>query len=310
VSPRRSVSNATAPGTSGVMNRTAFAAGAAVLALLVGATSATAATSLRTAHPSWFTPKFKKQVNKSGKRGKRTPKTADDGPGATDICPGIDPNSPTPATTVVSAGTCEVYPYGCTANFVYTNGSSYYIGTAGHCVDKVGQSVYMQVNSPGVGASIANIGTVARFVDNGVGDDYSVIAIRSGFVVDPKLPQGGPQGIYTGCGPAPVTHYGHGYGVAVSQGKLEGGLATNWYDDGYGWTGVGAPGDSGSAVLANGLTAAGDFTHLIVDLNYPGSNLAGTRITKILAGTGLRLVNADGSTSGTAATSCGAQPKE
>jgi hypothetical protein len=310
VSPRRSVSNTTAPGTSGVMNRTAFAAGAAVLALLVGATSATAATSLRTAHPSWFTPEFKKQVNKSGKRGKRAPKTADDGPGATDICPGIDPNSPTPATTVVSAGTCEVYPYGCTANFVYTNGSSYYIGTAGHCVDKVGQSVYMQVNSPGVGASIANIGTVARVVDNGVGDDYSVIAIRSGFAVDPKLPQGGPQGIYTGCGPAAVTHYGHGYGVAVAQGKLEGGLATNWYDDGYGWTGVGAPGDSGSAVLANGLAAAGDFTHLIVDLNYPGSNLAGTRITKILAGTGLRLVNADGSTSGTAATSCGAQPKE
>jgi hypothetical protein len=292
------------------MNRTAFAAGAAVLALLVGATSATAATSLRTAHPSWFTPKFKKQVNKSGKRGKRAPKTADDGPGATDICPGIDPNSPTPATAVVSAGTCEVYPYGCTANFVYTNGSSYYIGTAGHCVDKVGQSVYMQVNSPGVGASIANIGTVARFVDNGVGDDYSVIAIRSGFAVDAKLPQGGPQGVYTACGPAVVTHYGHGYGVAVSQGKLEGGLATNWYDDGYGWTGVGAPGDSGSAVLANGLAAAGDFTHLIVDLNYPGSNLAGTRITKILAGTGLRLVNADGSTSGTAATSCGAQPKE
>jgi ribosomal protein L21E len=290
------------------MNRTAWAAGAAVLALLVGASSATAASNLRTAHPSWFTPTFKKQVDRAGKKGKAKPRA--DGPGATDVCPGIDPNSPTPATTVVSAGTCEVYPYGCTANFVYTGGSSYFIGTAGHCVDKVGQSVYMQVNTPGVGASIANVGTVSKFVNGGVGNDYSVIAIRPGFTVDPKLPQGGPQGIYTGCGPAVVTHWGHGYGVAVAQGKLEGGLATNWYDDGYGWTGVGAPGDSGSAVLANGTLAAGDFTHLIVDLAaYPGSDLAGTRITKILAGTGLRLVNADGTTTGAAATSCGPQPK-
>jgi hypothetical protein len=178
-------------------------------------------------------------------------------------------------------------------------------------VDKVGQSVYMQVNTPGVGASIANIGTVSKFVNGGVGNDYSVIAIRPGFTVDPKLPEGGPQGIYTGCGPTAVLHYGHGYGVAVSQGKLEGGLATNWYDDGYGWTGAGAPGDSGSAVVtANGFQAAGDFTHLIVDLGaYPGSDLAGTRITKILAGTGLSLVNADGTTTGAATTSCGAAPK-
>jgi hypothetical protein len=296
------------------MNRTALAAGAAVLALVIAASSATAATSLRTAHPKWFTPTYKKQVNKVSKnkrkpKGKAFPRAA--GPGATDVCPGVDPNSPTPATTVVSAGTCEVYPYGCTANFVYRNSSQYFIGTAGHCVDKVGQDVYMQVSTPGIGASIANVGTVSKFVDKGVGDDYSVIAIRSGFKVDPKLPEGGPQGIYTGCGPTPVLHYGHGYGVAVGQGKLEGGLATNWYDDGYGWTGAGAPGDSGSAVVtADGLQAAGDFTHLIVDIAaYPGSDLAGTRITKILAGTGLRLVNADGSTTGTAATNCGAQPK-
>jgi hypothetical protein len=275
-----------------------------VLALLVGASSATAASNLRTAHPSWFTPKFKKQVNKSGKRGKPAPKSGD-GPGTLDVCPGIDPNSPTPATSVVSAGTCEVYPAGCTANFIYSNGSSYFVGTAGHCVDRVGQSVYMQVNSPGVGASIANIGTVSKFVNGGVGNDYAVIAIAPGFAVDPKLPQGGPQGIYTGCGPAVVTHYGHGYGVAVAQGKLEGGLATNWFDDAYGWTGVGAPGDSGSAVLANGFLAAGDFTHLIVDTRFPGSDLAGTRITKILAGTGLQLVNADGTTTGTASTDCG-----
>jgi hypothetical protein len=281
----------------------------AVLVLSVSATTASAASTLRTSKPAWFTTQFKKQVNKAGPKGKAKPRAA--GPGTTDICPGIDPNSPTPATSVVSAGTCEVFPYGCTANFVYSNGSQYFIGTAGHCVDKVGQAVYMQVNSPGIGASIANIGTVSKFVNGGVGNDYSVIAIAPGFTVDPKLPQGGPQGIYTGCGPTAVLHYGHGYGVAVAQGKLEGGLATNWYDDGYGWTGAGAPGDSGSAVVtASGFQAAGDFTHLIVDTGaYPGSDLAGTRITKILAGTGLSLVNADGTRTPAASTNCGAQPK-
>jgi hypothetical protein len=254
-----------------------------------------------------MTKKFRAAVKKSGKRGKRAPKQA--GPSAFDVCPGIDPSSPTPATTVVSAGTCEVYPYGCTANFVFKGGAQYYIGTAGHCVDRVGQDVYMQVNSPGIGASIANIGTVSKFVNGGVGNDYSVIAIRAGFAVDPKIPTGGPNGIYTGCGPTLVRHYGHGYGVAVGQGKQEGGLATNWYDDGYGWTGAGAPGDSGSAVLTADGLAAGDFTHLIVDFGrYPGSDLAGTRITKILAGTGLSLVNADGSLSSATATKCGAQP--
>jgi hypothetical protein len=281
----------------------------AVLVLGLSATTASAASTLRTSKPAWFTTTFKKQVNKAGNKGKATPRAAE--PGTTDICPGIDPNSPTPATSVVSAGTCEVFPYGCTANFVYSNGSQYFIGTAGHCVDKVGQAVYMQVNSPGIGASIANIGTVSKFVNGGVGNDYSVIAIAPGFTVDPKLPQGGPQGIYTGCGPTAVLHYGHGYGVAVAQGKLEGGLATNWYDDGYGWTGAGAPGDSGSAVVtADGFQAAGDFTHLIVDTGgYLGSDLAGTRITKILAGTGLSLVNADGTRTPAASTSCGAQPK-
>jgi hypothetical protein len=278
-----------------------------MVSLLVGTGASMAADTLVAKHPAFMTAKFRKQVRRSGTKGRPAPKAA--GPSSTDVCPGIDPNSPTPATSVVSAGTCEVYPYGCTANFIYSNGSQYYVGTAGHCVDKVGQDIYMQVSTPGVGASIADVGTVTKFVNGGVGNDYSVIAIKPGFTVDPKLPQGGPQGIYTGCGPTVVDHYGHGYGVAVAQGKLEGGLATNWYDDGYGWTGAGAPGDSGSAVLTVDGKAAGDFTHLIVDLGaYPGSDLAGTRITKILAGTGLSLVNADGSLTPTASTSCGAQP--
>jgi hypothetical protein len=281
---------------------------AALLALCVGTAAATAADTLVAKHPSFMTAKFRKQVRNAGRKGKPAPKGGQQGPGATDICPGVDTSMPQPA---VSAGTCEVFPYGCTANFIYSNGSSFYIGTAGHCVDKVGQDIYMQVATPGVGASIADVGTVAKFVNGGVGNDYAVIAIKPGFAIDPKLPVGGPNGIYTGCGPEVVRNWSHGYGVAVAQGRPEGGVATNWYDDGYGWTGLALPGSSGSAVVTSSGAAAGDLTHLIVDPGaYPGSNVAGTRITKILAGTGLSLVNADGSLARATSTSCGAQPRE
>ena len=91
----------------------------------------------------------------------------------------------------------------------------------------------------------------------------------------------GRTAFYSGCDlGTPVAHYGHGYGDAC-QGKLEGGVATNWHNDGFGWPGFGAPGDSGSAVLTATGQAVGDFTHLIVDAgDYLGSDLAGTRITK------------------------------
>jgi hypothetical protein len=98
--------------------------------------------------------------------------------------------------------------------------------------------------------------------------------------------------------------------VAVSQGKPEFGLATNVYDDGYGWTGFGAPGDSGSPVVTGlGGPAIGNFTHLIVDLGaYPGSDLAGMRITDAMNQFNVSLVNADGSTTAPADTACGNAP--
>jgi hypothetical protein len=215
-------------------------------------------------------------------------------------CPGV-------ATKGVSASGCIVDPAGCTANFIFTDGTYKYVGTARHCVDSVGQQVVMQVDT----TTLAAVGTVTKFTsgDGDPGHDFALIridpAVASKWGVNPALPQGGPQGIYTGCGPTAVTHYGHGYGAAVAQGKLEGGVATNFNNAGFGWTGAGAPGDSGSAVVTAGGQAAGNFTHLIVDLGqYPGSTLAGTRITKILSFAGVRLVNADGSTTGAASTNC------
>src|SRR4051794_19205128 len=246
-------------------------------------------------------PNMEKKLSKKGAKGVTIPLAA-----LNTECPGVQ-------SPGVSAGGCIVAPYGCTANFIFTDGASQYVGTARHCVDRIGQEVTMQLDTTTIGV----VGTVSHMTsgEGEPGNDWALIkidpAVAAEWGVNPAMPViGGPQGVYTGCGPTPVFHYGHGYGVAVAQGKVEAGLATNVYDDGYGWTGAGAPGDSGSGVLtAPGGPAIGDFTHLIVDTGaYLGSDLAGTRITKILQQFNVSLVNADGSTTGPAATSCGSAP--
>ena len=245
---------------------------------------------------SWYTSAVAEQVEQAGATGFAVGEEA-----LNTECPGVQGPG-------VSAAGCIVAPAGCTANFIFASGSTRYVGTARHCVDSIGQEVTMQVDT----TTIAVVGTVSHMTSGeGVpGNDWALVridpAVASKWGVNPAVPVvGGPQGIYTACDVTPVLHYGHGYGVAVAQGKLEGGLATNWNSSGFGWTGFGAPGDSGSAVLTADGKAAGDFTHLIVDTgDYPGSTLAGTRITKALSQFGVSLVNADGSLTGAAAAAC------
>jgi hypothetical protein len=235
-------------------------------------------------------------------------------------CPTTDAGYAAPNT--VKANACQVAPFQCTANFIYHNGPEpampstsdgrhHFIGTAGHCVERANQPVFMQTAASGV--VIAKVGEVEKILggdigrngrgNGGLGNDFAIVQIDEGFNVDPQLPAPvlGPQGIYTGCAPAPVEYYGHGLAVAVGQGRPEGGLATNWYDRSYGWTGVGFPGDSGSGVtLAGTDQAAGNLTHLLVDFRrYPGNDLAGTRVTRALTwmGGGYFLVNQDRSKS-------------
>jgi hypothetical protein len=242
-------------------------------------------------------PNIEKKLAKKGAKGVHIPLAA-----LNTECPGIQ-------SPGVSAAGCIVAPAGCTANFIFTDGSSQYVGTARHCVDRVGQTVTMQVDT----TTVADVGTVSHMTsgEGEPGNDWALIridpAVAAEWGVNPAIPViGGPQGIYTGCEPTPVVHYGHGYGVAVGQGKPEFGFSTNLYDDGYGWTGFGAPGDSGSPVLTSlGGPAIGNFTHLIVDLGaYPGSDLAGMRITAMMARFGVSLVNADGSTARATDSAC------
>lgn len=267
---------------------------AAAVALLCAPAASASYTTLDRPVPSWYTPELHAKVKQAGPKGQNVGEEY-----LNTQCPGAQ-------TRGVQAGGCIVSPSGCTANFVFGSGSQKYIGTAAHCVDGVGQEVVMQVDT----TTLAVIGTVARKTGREEpGEDFALIsidpAVAAKWGVVPAMPTGGPQGIYTGCDPQVVKHWGHGYGVVVAQGKQEGGLATNWNDDGFGWTGFGIFGDSGSGVLLADNRAAGNFTHLIVDTrNYPGSTLAGTRITKMISIAGQPLVNADGSTTGGAATNC------
>ena len=133
------------------------------VAILGLATASTAAAQHRVSHPrkappAWFTAGFKARVDAAGHRG--VPLA---GPGVLDVCPGVVLHE-----GGVGTGSCLVYPYGCTANFVYSDSGSapavadghLYLGSAGHCSDKPGQAVYAAISTPGLGPSIARIGTV------------------------------------------------------------------------------------------------------------------------------------------------------
>ena len=280
---------------------------AALAVFLAIAGSASAATPVveqpRNAAPAWFTDEFKQRVDAAAPGAVPV-----DEPSVLDVCPGVVYHE-----AAVGTGTCLVYPYGCTANFVYSNGSSatapaiadgsLYLGTAGHCVDQPGQAVYGAVHTPGVGTGIQRIGTVSkrveRYGDGGVVEDFASIQIDNGLRVEPASPVGGPQGLYDGCDPGqPLKFYGNGYEVAVGQGNPGAGVALHWYTSGFGWAGDAFGGDSGSGVLHADNRAAGDLTAVyLLDPSFafvPGE-VVGSRITWILSylGGSYRLVNAD-----------------
>lgn len=273
-----------------------------LMAAGVGTASAAQFDQPSKASPAWFTQSFKQQVDAAGPQGVPMGEHS-----VLDVCPGAAIRE-----NAVGTGACLVYPYGCTANFVYYNGGGataparsdghLYLGSAGHCSDKVGQEVYAAVSTPGVGPSIAKIGTVSKRVekypDGGNVHDFEAIQLDPGFDVYPDSPVGGPQGIDDSCQVGqPVKYYGHGYEIAVAQGKPEGGVIAHMLADGFGWVGLAFGGDSGSGVI-NAATneAEGDLTAIaIVYPPYAPGEVIGSRMTWILSflGSGYSLVNAD-----------------
>jgi hypothetical protein len=268
----------------------------AAMATDLGATGASKIHTLEAPRPSWYTPDVHQRVLAAGARGITV--NLDDQELQTIDCQGYAPDG-------VSAGGCMVSPSGCTMNFVFVDSSgSKYIGTAGHCVEKVGEPVVMQTGINVDGIAIAKIGNVTKTTgDAGIGQDFGLVKIDPGFAVSPAIPVvGGPQGVFCGDDTGqPLTHYGHGYHFTVQQGYPRAGVVVNVLGDGYSWAGQAFGGDSGSPVdQIGGGQALGNLTHGLGVLIVPIPGLvAGTRMDWIMdhLGSGYQLVNADGSTS-------------
>jgi len=293
------------------------AAGIAVACVLAGVGASAYAESgssdqpstLDLARPGWLTPALEAQIVAAGPRGVDVPAAQLD-----PNCIGTSPpyvGTDGASVNAVSAGGCMVSPSGCTLNFVFTDGTSNYIGTAGHCV-KRGQTVIAQVATrvdptDTVVATLAAIGTAVASWNNGIGKDFALIKVDSAFKVVPGVAGAlGPTGTF--CGDPvgqPVMHYGHGYIFFVEQGYPKFGevvpdlslLVPFTTPDGYNWVGYGLPGDSGSEVMNDAGLAVGDLTHGlgVAGVPVPGLNF-GTDLKEIftLIGSTYSLVTVDG----------------
>ena len=301
----------------------AMAGLAAVMLLLVGAgsaagsadtgTDAQAVGTLDLPKPAWLTDELEAQIAAAGPKGVEIAR-----PGATvnPDCLGTAPpyvDTDGVSTTAVSAGTCMVSPSGCTMNFVFTDGTSYYIGTAGHCSGN-GKTVIAQVGTrvdptDTVFVTLAAIGTTVASWNSGIGKDFALVKINAGFKVIPGVTGAlGPTGVF--CGDPvgqPVMHYGHGYIFFVEQGYPKFGevipdltlLVKFTTPDGFNWVGYGLPGDSGSEVMNDAGLAVGDLTHGIGIAGVPVPGLSfGTDMSEIFAliGSSYQLVTVDGRT--------------
>jgi hypothetical protein len=226
------------------------------------------AIALEGARPDWYTPELEQRVLAA--EGQPVPAPLD---------------APLPSEIGIRPGSWMISPAGCTMNFVFRKSGALAIGTAGHCVDKTGQSVVLLTLAPGGSNPVlVDIGTVSARHDNGIGDDFALVSIRPSLFswVSPTIAAiAGPCGAYYGSGPETVAHYGHGLAIGTG-GTPRAGIALTWRADAFGWDGAAIFGDSGSPVRVTGLQAAGDLTHLVVDTRWLPSFIAGTRIGKIL----------------------------
>jgi hypothetical protein len=304
------------------MRKLFTAAGLAFAILLVAGASIAAADSadegsLRTLdqpRPSWLTDALEAKIDASGTKGVEVNLGPRENAALEVNCLGTAPpyaGTDGVSATAVSAGTCMVSPSGCTMNFVFTDGASKYIGTAGHCAGN-GKTVIAQVGvrvdpTDSVIVTLASIGSVVGSWNNGIGKDFALVKIDPGFKVVPGVSGAlGPTGVLC-LDPVgqPVMHYGHGYIFFVEQGHPKFGevipdltlLLKFTTPNGFNWVGYGLPGDSGSEVMNDAGLAVGDLTHGIAVAGLPVPGLSfGTDMQGIfnLIGTTYKLVTVDG----------------
>jgi hypothetical protein len=251
---------------------------------------------MSTRGPAWYDAAYYHRVMASGTTGVRLPRgaTLPGGPRAV----GLVSTGIRPGTWLVTVTTDPVGFAWCTANFVFVKRGTYGLGTAGHCAAKDALGAYPDVTAyvvPPVGSGALpgfyHIGTFVLSRNNDIGDDFAMIKIYPQYAswMNPTMPVwGGPTGVYTADTPTVVKHFGHGLVVGTG-GTPRAGVAPIWTarkGDAFAWYGVGAPGDSGSAVNVVTGEGAGNFTHIVILDGIPGEilpgMLAGTRLTHIL----------------------------
>lgn len=174
----------------------------------------------------------------------------------------------------------------CSSNFVYTDGSSFYLGTAGHCVleadcdestDKCWDEPRVEVcidtclgSAPlaiGNYVELGNVLYARKASDTGqsFGQDYAFVEIPTSLEneIRPTVPTwGGPTGELDKSSPpflGPIFHYGQGVGLgdtialerraAVGIGNLGSGAAPGAWSA-LGWA---TGGDSGSGAVADNV---------------------------------------------------------
>ena len=298
---------------------------ATALVLVFGGTNAAVAAStaprtdgtlvtLPQPRPAWLTDELEAKIVASGARGVEVAVGKKSQGSLNPDCLGYAPPFVGPSgasLTAVAAGTCMVSPNGCSMNFIFTDGRSNYIGTAGHCVSG-GRTVIAQIATrvdptDTVIVTLAAIGKVVKAWNQGIGKDFGLVKIDPGFkVVSGVAGALGPTGVF--CGDPvgqPIMHYGHGYVFFVEQGYSKFGevipdltaVFKFTTSNGFNWVGYGLPGDSGSGVANDAGLAVGDLTHglSVAGLPVPGLNF-GTDMGGIfnLIGTSYKLVTVDG----------------
>lgn len=245
--------------------------------------------------PSWFTPSFQRRLLASGTDGVRLPEGATlPGGVAAPQAVGLATTGIRPGqwllTLLGSDGSGDTLGW-CSANFVFKKDSAWGLGTAGHCGPE-GKPVSAFVVPPPSSGKLPGLYVIGEIVvshDNGVGDDFAMIRIKREFAgwMNGRMPVwGGPSGTFTGgSAGTPVKHFGHG-AVIGTGGTPRAGAALRWDirgGDGFSWVGVATPGDSGSGVLAGlGTRAAGDLTHIALDVEGNVIGIAGTRMPRML----------------------------
>lgn len=139
----------------------------------------------------------------------------------------------------------------CTYNFIYSARAQ--IGTAGHCVARNNEPMYILAAPGPTFPLITRLGTVASHSNGGIGNDWALVNIDAQWRqwVDPNMAYlGGPSCTpWTGAG-GQIKHVGHGIQTGVVAAVPRVGLAgPSTVNGGFtGQTEV-SGGDSGSAII-------------------------------------------------------------